>query len=144
MLFLLGIGLVGCAGQIKPSPRTTRFAIAPSIETTSEFLDLIEVDDLVDRVVNAEKSVFQDKIAHSREISKDEEEKSKGDKGASLLVIILDFVVLVLVLEIFLSAFELRNIWPNNCFGPIALHNRGRGRLRWACSPQSRPPPETQ
>lgn len=70
MLFLLGIGLVGCAGQIKPSPRTTRFAIAPSIETTSEFLDLIEVDDLVDRFVNAEKSMFQDKIAHSRENSR--------------------------------------------------------------------------
>src|SRR5580700_3418562 len=74
------------------------------------------------------QQVVQVKIAHSREISKDEEEKSKGDKGASLLVIVLDFVVLVL--EIFLSAFELRNIWPNNCFGHIALHNRGRGRGR--------------
>jgi Uncharacterized protein conserved in bacteria (DUF2059) len=67
ILCLLGVGLVGCSGHIKPPPRAIRLATAPSIESIGEFLDLIEVDDLVDRLVTAEKSLFQDKITQSRE-----------------------------------------------------------------------------
>jgi hypothetical protein len=86
------------------------------------------------------QQVVQVKIAHSREISKDEGEMSKGDKGASLLVI-----VLVLVLD-----------WAVRCgpdsrlakgSGQVLVENTGdksRGRLRWASSAESRPPPETQ
>jgi len=71
---------------------------------------------------------------------------SKGDKGASLLVIVLVLVVvLVLVLD-----------WAVRCgpdsrlakgSGQVLVENPGdksRGRLRWASSAESRPPPETQ
>jgi hypothetical protein len=66
MLCLLGSAMVGCGAHIKPRASDTRLDTAPSIESIGEFLDLIEFNDLLNRVVSAEKGVLEEKFVQSR------------------------------------------------------------------------------
>jgi hypothetical protein len=66
ILCLIAAGFVGCSVGIKPATREIQRDTAPTSESIGEFLDLIQLDDVVDRFINAEKGVLEERFARFR------------------------------------------------------------------------------
>jgi hypothetical protein len=66
-LCLLGAIFVGCSTQIRPQTGEARRETAPSVASIDEFLDLIDFNDLLNRLVTRKDAIGAD-IAHDGQI----------------------------------------------------------------------------
>jgi len=66
MLCLFGTAMAGCGAHLEPKAKDSRLDTPPSAESVGEFLDAIEFDDLLSRLISAEKGVIEERVTPFR------------------------------------------------------------------------------